>query len=126
MSNHGRGECACCERKYAALRIAGTIDGVHMRQRDAYRDILLDLIEELNVAWDTDPMAIREAIDRAEARLWPVGHLHESEPPPERAILLDLIAELREPVRERAIRYDEELAALADRAEERLREVSDE
>ena len=30
------------------------------------------------------------------------------------------------PVRERAIRYDEELAALADRAEERLREVSDE
>ena len=43
-----------------------------------------------------------------------------------RDILLDLIAELREPVRERAIRYDEELAALADRAEERLRGVSDE
>ena len=41
-------------------------------------------------------------------------------------ILLDLIAELREPVRERAIRYDEELAALADRAEARLREVDDE
>ncbi len=43
--------------------------------------------------------------------------------PPERAILTDLIAELREPVRERAIRYDEELAALADRAEARLREA---
>ena len=45
-------------------------------------------------------------------------------PPPERAILADLIAELREPVRERAIRYDEELAALADRAEARLRKVT--
>ena len=40
------------------------------------------------------------------------------------AILTDLIAELREPVRERAIRYDEELAALADRAEARLREMT--
>jgi hypothetical protein len=40
-------DCDCCQRKLAALRIAGTIDGIHLRQRDAYRDVLRDLIAEL-------------------------------------------------------------------------------
>ena len=46
MSEHVN-DCDCCQRKLAALRIAGTIDGIHLRQRDAYRDVLRDLIAEL-------------------------------------------------------------------------------
>ena len=71
-------------------------------------------------------MAIREAIDRAEARLWPVGHLHESEPPPERAILADLITELRETAAVKPGATGRLLMEMVGSAEARLREVGDE
>ena len=74
MSEHVN-DCDCCQRKLAALRIAGTIDGIHLRQRDAYRDVLRDLIaelrdiyEDMGGGWD-----LKEAADRAEARLREVG-----------------------------------------------------
>ena len=47
---------------------------------------------------------------------------HQSAPPPERAILTDLIAELRSPF----FSMDPELDPVLDRAEARLREVGDE
>lgn len=40
-----------------------------VRRAEAYHGILTDLIAELNVTWDTDPMQVRAAKDRAEARL---------------------------------------------------------
>ena len=82
MSEHVN-DCDCCQRKLAALRIAGTIDGIHLRQRDAYRDALTDLIEDLRgliarteaEGWPDDEIIyvaapfITTRIDRAEARL---------------------------------------------------------
>ena len=88
MSDH-LNDCDCCQRKLAALRIAGAIDGIHLRQRDAYRDVLTDLIAELQDAstgYDPDcqngcgdvpgagcpthyEQAVERAADRAEARL---------------------------------------------------------
>jgi len=78
-------DCDCCQRKLAALRIAGTIDGIHLRQRDAYRDVLRDLIAELRDEHAREDAAICDecvdtyeagemcprltAADRAEARL---------------------------------------------------------
>mgnify|MGYP000947795847 CR=1 FL=1 len=84
MSSHERGECACCARKLDALRIAGAIDGLHMRQRDAYRDVLSDLIAELRDRAVTEDHWVESlgkkrvprlagwigpTLDRAEARL---------------------------------------------------------
>lgn len=81
MSEHVN-DCDCCQRKLAALRIAGTIDGIHLRQRDAYRDVLRDLIAELRdehrmdnggycEACDVEPFpcASGRAVNWAEARL---------------------------------------------------------
>lgn len=84
MSDH-LNDCDCCQRKLAALRIAGAIDGIHLRQRDAYRDILTDLIAELRGVFGTDAEAygerigtfpigshgdeVRQYIDRAEVQL---------------------------------------------------------
>lgn len=66
MSEHVN-DCDCCQRKLAALRIAGTIDGIHLRQRDAYRDVLRDLIAELR---DPDNYTTRTVLaDNAEQRL---------------------------------------------------------
>ena len=69
MSEHVN-DCDCCQRKLAALRIASTIDGIHLRQRDAYRDVLRDLIAELR-DWDSYycKAAAADIADRAEARL---------------------------------------------------------
>ena len=75
MSEHVN-DCDCCQRKLAALRIAGTIDGIHLRQRDAYRDVLRDLIAELRTYNTTmggrlpqsDP-DLAALVDRAEAQL---------------------------------------------------------
>ena len=70
MSDHLT-DCDCCQRKLAALRIAGMIDGIHLRQRDAYRDVLTvliaelrDVYEDMGGGWD-----LKEATDRAERRL---------------------------------------------------------
>ncbi len=65
MSEHVN-DCDCCQRKLAALRIAGTIDGIHLRQRDAYRDVLRDLIAELR---DENEWHFTAMANRAEARL---------------------------------------------------------
>ena len=87
MSEHVN-DCDCCQRKLAALRIAGTIDGIHLRQRDAYRDVLRDLIAELRERHRPTPSGYLcencnedylwpcpegQAADRAEARLREVG-----------------------------------------------------
>ena len=72
------------------------------------------------------PCQCTESLDRAEARLWPVGHLHESEPPPERAILADLITELRETAAVKPGATGRLLMEMVGSAEARLREVGDE
>lgn len=85
MSDHLT-DCDCCQRKLTALRIAGAIDGIHLRQRDAYRGVLTDLIEDLQPqrGWVDGCASCQEATgacpahygyaanrarDRAEARL---------------------------------------------------------
>jgi hypothetical protein len=53
-------ECRACLRDQAA---------VLAHAREPVVTILADLIAELNVTWDTDPMQVRAAKDRAAARL---------------------------------------------------------
>lgn len=99
MSEHVN-DCDCCQRKLAALRIAGTIDGIHLRQRDAYRDVLRDLIAELREAHHAEQYTLTDG------HYCPICQTRASR------------------MSSKSVDWPCDTARMADRAEARLREVS--